>query len=171
MSDRYPQLEIASGQQWHDWLAEHHADSPGVWLVTHKKNSGGPHVPRDEIVDEALAFGWVDSRPRTLDEHRSQLLLTPREPTSRWSAVNKRKVQRLLTQGRITTAGLAAVRAAQANGIWNALDTVDALQEPPDLTLALRARTGRSAVLGRFPPLNPPGDPRVDHQRQADRHA
>ena len=137
MSDRYPQHEIASRQQWHDWLAEHHADSPGVWLVTHKKHSGGPHVPRAEIVDEALAFGWVDSLPRTLDEHRSQLLVTPRKPASRWSAVNKRKVQQLITERRMTPAGLAVVHAAQANGTWNALDTVEALEEPPDLTLAL----------------------------------
>jgi hypothetical protein len=56
--------------------------SPGVWLVTHKRNSGDSYVPRDEIVDEALAFGWVDSLPHTLDERRCQLLLTPRKPTS-----------------------------------------------------------------------------------------
>ena len=91
MSDRYPEVTIESPAQWREWLAENHASAPGVWVTTYKKSSGRPHVPVDDIVDEALAFGWIDSRPRSLDAVRSQRLLTPRRPTSAWSRVNKQR--------------------------------------------------------------------------------
>ena len=77
-------------------------DRPRVWVVTCKKTSGGPHVSYDDIVDEAIAHGWVDSRPASLDAARSQILVTPRQPTSNWSRVNQQRVARLTAAGRMT---------------------------------------------------------------------
>jgi uncharacterized protein YdeI (YjbR/CyaY-like superfamily) len=105
----------------------------GVWVVTHKKRSGSPHVPYDELADEAIAHGWVDSLPRKLDETRSQLLITPRKPSSNWSRVNKQRVERLEQAGLITPAGQAAIDTAKDNGAWSALDDVENLVEPDDL--------------------------------------
>jgi uncharacterized protein YdeI (YjbR/CyaY-like superfamily) len=133
------QVLVTSRAQWRAWLAEHSATSPGIWLVTWKKGSGEPHVDYDAVVEEALAFGWVDSRPRSLDERRSQLLLTPRTRGSNWSRRNKERVQRLTAAGLMTDAGLAAVRAAQADGSWTALDGVEELAEPADLAARLDA--------------------------------
>ena len=96
MSDRYPELTSESQAQLRDWLADHHATAPGAWVTTNKKDSGRPYVPIGEIVDEALAYGWVDSRPRSADDTRSQRLITPRRPTSGWSRVNKQRVERLI---------------------------------------------------------------------------
>jgi len=72
------QVEVTSRSGWRAWLAEHHASSPGVWAVTYKKASGGPHVPYEDVVEEALAYGWVDSQGRRLDDARWQLYCAPR---------------------------------------------------------------------------------------------
>ncbi len=139
MSDAYEQVEITSRDGWRAWLSAHHQASPGVWGVIWKKTSGGPYVPYDDVVDEAIAFGWVDSLVRKLDDRRSQLLLTPRKPKSSWSRVNKDRVARLIAAGTMTEAGLAAVEIAKANGAWTALDAVEQLIEPDDLRAALDA--------------------------------
>jgi len=110
-----------------------------VWLVTWKKDSGGPYLPYDDIVEEALAFGWVDSLPRKLDDRRSMLLVTPRKPASNWSRVNKERVERLTAAGLMAPAGQAVVDAAKASGTWTALDDVENLVEPDDLRAALDA--------------------------------
>ncbi len=130
-------LLMESRPAWRSWLAEHHATSPGVWLVRWRKDSGNPHLPYDDVVDEALCFGWVDSQPRSLDEQRSQLRVTPRKPGSRWSAVNRARVERLTAAGLMHPAGLAVVAAAQADGTWTALDQVERLVEPDDLRVLL----------------------------------
>ncbi len=139
MSDAYERVEITSRAGWRAWLLAHHRASPGVWGVFWKKASGGPYVSYDDVVDEAIAFGWVDSLVRKLDEHRSQLLLTPRKPASSWSRVNKDRVARLIAAGTMTEAGLAAVETAKRNGAWTALDEVEQLIEPDDLRAALDA--------------------------------
>ncbi|RZS91712.1 uncharacterized protein YdeI (YjbR/CyaY-like superfamily) [Motilibacter rhizosphaerae] len=134
-----PDLLVESREQWRAWLGEHGPTSRGVWVVTWKRQSGGPHVPYDDVVEEALAAGWIDSRPRIIDEHRSARLVTPRGPGSRWSRLNKQRVERLLEAGLMRPEGLAVVAAAQASGTWTALDDVEELLEPPDLVAALDA--------------------------------
>ena len=133
------QVVVESREEWRAWLAEHHADSPGVWLVTYKKGEGRPYVPYGDVVEEALAYGWVDSLGRALDEHRSQLLMTPRKPGSKWSRPNKERVERLRAAGLMAPAGERVVSAAQEDGSWVALDGVEALEEPDDLRAALDA--------------------------------
>jgi uncharacterized protein YdeI (YjbR/CyaY-like superfamily) len=139
MSDDYARVEVTSRQQWRAWLAEHHGEAPGVWLVTHKKAAGATHVPYADIVEEALCFGWVDSKGRALDERRSMLLVTPRKRGSGWSRPNKERVARLEATGLIAPAGQAVIEAARADGSWTALDAVENLQEPPELAAALDA--------------------------------
>lgn len=137
--EHLPQLVVRSRAAWRRWLAEHHAESSGVWAVTFKKRSGGPYVSYDDIVEEAIAHGWVDSLSRALDEQRSQLLITPRKAGSGWSRPNKERVARLTAAGLMTPAGTAVVEAAKASGTWTALDAVEALIEPEELRLALDA--------------------------------
>lgn len=127
------QLTIESRPEWRAWLVEHHATSSGVWLVRWKKDSGHPHLPYADVVDEALCFGWIDSQPRTLDDLRSQLRVTPRKAGSNWSARNRARVDRLAAAGLMHPAGLAVVDRAKADGTWNALDAVEQLTEPDDL--------------------------------------
>lgn len=136
-ADDYPSVEVASRPQWREWLSRNHDSEPGAWVVTYKKHSGGPYVPYDDLVEEALAFGWVDGRARGLDEERTQLLITPRKPKSGWSRPNKQRVAKLLESGLMTPAGQAAIDVAKGNGAWSALDDVENLVEPPELKEAL----------------------------------
>jgi uncharacterized protein YdeI (YjbR/CyaY-like superfamily) len=145
VSDLYGTVEVTSRAEWRAWLAAHHASSPGVWLVTYKKAAGARYLPYADQVEEALCFGWVDSKARGLDAHRSQLLMTPRTPRSGWSRPNKERVARLAAAGLMAPAGLAAVRTAKANGAWSALDDVENLVEPDDLRAALDADPKASA--------------------------
>jgi uncharacterized protein YdeI (YjbR/CyaY-like superfamily) len=117
----------------------HVGRAAGVWVVTYKKRSGGPYASYDDVVEEALCFGWIDSVRRSLDADRSQLLVTPRNHGSRWFKGNKQRIQRLTAAGRLAPAGLAAVTDAKADGSWTALDAVEELVEPEDLGAALDA--------------------------------
>jgi uncharacterized protein YdeI (YjbR/CyaY-like superfamily) len=131
-------------------------------VVTYKKRSGGPYASYDDVVEEALCFGWIDSVRRSLDADRSQLLVTPRKRGSRWFKANNHRIQRLTAAGRLAPAGLAAVTDAKADGSWTALDAVEELVEPEDLGAALDAEPSARANWDGFHdppsgPLNRPG--------------
>ena len=150
-ADDLPRVEISSSAEWRKWLAEHHAKSGSIWLITWKKRHGGRHVPYDDIVEEALCFGWVDSLPRKLDEDRSMLLLSPRKPRSAWSRINKERVERLIAGKMMTPAGLKVIEAAKASGTWKALEEVEDLVIPDDLAMAFRSYAQAAANFAAFP--------------------
>jgi uncharacterized protein YdeI (YjbR/CyaY-like superfamily) len=108
MATDLPVLEIHTRRQWRQWLAKHHASSPGVWLVFYKRHSGTKSIPYEDAVREALCFGWIDSLVRRLDDDRYALKLTPRRSTSKWSDLNRRRWNQLKDAGLLTPAGLAA---------------------------------------------------------------
>ncbi len=139
MSDAYEQVEVTSADQLRDWLQANHATSPGIWLVSYKKAAGDRYLAYEDIVCEALCWGWIDSKARSLDELRSQLLLTPRKPASKWSRPNKIRVAELEATGRMAAPGRVVVEAAKASGTWTALDDVENLVEPAELKAALDA--------------------------------
>ena len=101
-------LQVRSRRQWRAWLAKHHASSPGVWLVFHKAHTGVKSIPYEDTVREALCFGWIDSLIKRLDDDRYALKVTPRQPTSKWSDINRNRWLELKTAGLLTSAGLAA---------------------------------------------------------------
>jgi uncharacterized protein YdeI (YjbR/CyaY-like superfamily) len=136
MSDEYERFEVETVEQLRTWLRRHHASSPGAWLVTYKR-ADPRYVARGDVVDELLCFGWIDSLPRAVDAVRTSILITPRKPGSRWSRVNREKVDRLTASGRMHRAGLTAVERSRADGTWEALDAVEDLAEPEDLATAL----------------------------------
>ncbi len=111
----------------------------GIWLISSKKGSGKPRFDYEEAVEEALCFGWIDSKPNKLDEERSLLWFAPRKPKTGWSKINKDRVERLIQQGLMMPPGFAKVKTAKADGSWSALDAIEALEIPPDLAAALTA--------------------------------
>jgi uncharacterized protein YdeI (YjbR/CyaY-like superfamily) len=139
VSDAYEQVEVTSAAELREWLEANHDKSPGIWLVSYKKAAGEKYLPYEDLVCEALCWGWIDSKARSLDELRSQLLLTPRKPASKWSRPNKIRVAELETTGRMEAPGRAVVEAAKASGTWTALDDVENLVEPAELKAALDA--------------------------------
>ena len=147
-----PRVEVRSRDEWRRWLSANHDRPKGIWLVTYKKRAAPLwFLSYDEIVEEALCFGWIDSLPRTVDARRSMRLVAPRRPKSAWSAVNKARVERLLADGKMAPAGVAAVERAKRDGSWTKLDRVENLVVPPDLLRALGERPGASAYFEAFP--------------------
>lgn len=101
-------LHFRERRRWRAWLDSHHATSPGVWFVFDKAHTGKKSIPYEEMVCEALCFGWVDSLIKRLDDDRYAMKVTPRRPTSKWSAVNRRRWADLEAQGLLSATGLAA---------------------------------------------------------------
>src|SRR5881296_1580245 len=101
-------LEVRNRLQWRKWLRKHHASSPGVWLVFYKDHTGVEAMPYEDSVREGLCVGWIDSLIKRLDDDRYARKFTPRKPTSKWSAINRKRWVELRTAGLLTSAGLAA---------------------------------------------------------------
>ena len=112
------EFECTSSEAWHEWLSKHHASSTGVWLITHKKASPEPTLDYEDMVLEALCWGWVDSKVAGVDQLRSKTYFTPRRANSTWSASNRARVARLFDEGRMQAPGIEAVEKAQASGRW-----------------------------------------------------
>ncbi len=153
MADALPEnaIQPATRAAWRRWLERHHTRDKGVWFVYFKKSSGKQRFTYDDLVEEALCFGWIDGQARTLDVERGMLWLSPRKPKSVWSAPNKVRVARVIAAGLMHPAGQAKVDAAQANGHWTALDSTDRLEVPDDLAAALAATPKARAHFDAFP--------------------
>lgn len=140
-----------SRQELRDWLAKHHGRRAGLWLANFRPGTGRG-LPYEEIVEELLCVGWVDSRVKTLDEERALQWIAPRKPASGWSRSNKERVERLERAGLMTDAGRAAVDVAKRNGSWTLLDGPEALEVPADLAAALQAAGDARRNFDAFPP-------------------
>ena len=101
-------LDVRRRERWRQWLAKHHASSPGVWLVRHKQHTGVDSMAYEDLVREALCFGWVDSLIKRLDDDRYAIKVTPRKPTSKWSDINRRRWAELKAAALLAPPGLAA---------------------------------------------------------------
>lgn len=137
-------------QAWRNWLKKNHQKETAVWLIIYKKDSGIPSVYYPEAVDEALCFGWIDSKPNKRDEQSYYQFFARRNPKSNWSKVNRDKVKRLTAAGKMEPAGLAAVNTAMQNGTWQALDEVEAIVIPEDLNALLEKNKKAAAFFHAF---------------------
>jgi uncharacterized protein YdeI (YjbR/CyaY-like superfamily) len=150
--DALPEFYPPTRKAWRTWLATNHASQPGVWVICYKKVSMVPTISYDELVEEALCFGWVDSKPNKIDEFKFKLLCSPRKPKSVWSALNKVRVERLVATGLMTPAGQAKIDMARENGTWDALNDSDAMTIPSDLAAAFKRHRGSAKLFDAFPP-------------------
>lgn len=142
----------ATREEWRAWLAVNHARPDGVWLVSYKKAAGKPGVDYEAAVEEALCFGWIDSKGGRVDDERSMLWMAPRKPRTGWSRLNKERVERLEAAGRIEPPGMAKIAAAREDGSWTLLDSSEALEVPADLEDALAAWPDAARHFHAFPP-------------------
>lgn len=138
-------------KEWRKWLEKNHQSEKSVWLVIYKKESGTPSVYYTDAVDEAICFGWIDSKPNKRDDESYYQFFAKRNPKSNWSKVNKGKVARLLKEGKIATAGLEAIETAKQNGTWTALDKVEEMEVPEDLQKAFNKNKTAFGYFDKFP--------------------
>ena len=129
-------VEVRSRAELRDWLSQNHATSGTVWLVLWKKHTPY-YIDFGDVVSELLCWGWIDSVTRAVDADRSSYRISPRNPKSAWSAVNKAKIEEARAGGQMTAAGESLISAAKANGMWSFLDDVERLERPHDLNEAL----------------------------------
>jgi uncharacterized protein YdeI (YjbR/CyaY-like superfamily) len=152
-----PEILCETRAQWRQWLSENGENMKGVWLVYYKKSSGKPHLSYDEAVEEALCFGWIDSTPNKINDEMSKQYYAPRNSKSKWSKLNKTRVDKLLELGLMTDAGMKMIDLAKKTGTWDALNDVDNLVIPEDLQLALQSLTHAEKNFNAFPPSTKKG--------------
>jgi uncharacterized protein YdeI (YjbR/CyaY-like superfamily) len=121
---------------WRAWLKKNHSKEKSVWLIICKKDSSIPSVYYREAVDEALCFGWIDSKPNKRDEESYFQFFAKRNPKSNWSKINKEKVTKLIKLGKMEKAGLEMVALAKKTGTWDVLNEVEEIVVPVDLQKA-----------------------------------
>jgi uncharacterized protein YdeI (YjbR/CyaY-like superfamily) len=127
-----------SAASWERWLAENHAKKDGIWLRLFKKGSGRAAVLREEALDVALCYGWIDGKAKSCDRDSWLQKYTPRRVKSLWSKKNQERVARLIKEKRMKPAGLKAVAAAKADGRWEkAYDSPSRMDLPEDFLRAL----------------------------------
>jgi uncharacterized protein YdeI (YjbR/CyaY-like superfamily) len=123
----------SSAADWRKWLQKNHYKEEAVWVVYYKKASGKPTVAYSDAVDEALCFGWIDSKAVSIDDETFKQFFSRRKPTSVWSKVNKAKIEKLIAANKMTDAGLKVIDIAKANGTWTILDAVEELLIPDEM--------------------------------------
>lgn len=112
------ELTFNTRGQFRRWLKQHHEQQDGIWLVYYKKNTGIQSIAYDEAVEEALCFGWIDSKVQSIDNLRYRQVFTPRRANSVWSDLNKKRVKMLTEAGLMEPAGIKAVDAGKQSGKW-----------------------------------------------------
>jgi uncharacterized protein YdeI (YjbR/CyaY-like superfamily) len=132
-------VQPRSRQAWRTWLEKNHASSSGIWLVYAKKHTGIPSLSYNDAVEEALCFGWIDSLLHPIDDNLYKQIFTPRKEKSLWSALNRKRVERLAAGGLMTAAGIKLIDLAKKSGTWEAHASSETLTIPAELKKALNA--------------------------------
>src|SRR6266480_3640224 len=139
-ADTFATRLFKSKDDWSVWLAKNYDKKPGLWLRFAKKDSGLRSVTYKEAVEVALCHGWVDGQARPGDESTWEQKFCPRAAKSKWSKINRDKATALIASGKMTPAGLAAVKSAKQDGRWeSAYDSPSKSTVPDDLQTALAA--------------------------------
>ncbi len=120
-------------KDWRDWLEKNHESEKSIWLIIYKKECSTKSIYYPEAVEEALCFGWIDSKINKRDEESYYQFFSKRNVKSNWSKVNKDKVSKLIKEGLMHSSGLKMIELAKKSGTWNALDEVESLKVPKDL--------------------------------------
>src|SRR5262245_65975056 len=115
-----PLVQPKSRTAWRAWLEKNHASSSGIWVVYAKKHTGIPSLTYGDAVEEALCYGWIDSLVHPIDDSLYKQIFTPRKAASRWSALNKKRVEKLIAASLMTAADMKMIELAKTTGTWDA---------------------------------------------------
>jgi uncharacterized protein YdeI (YjbR/CyaY-like superfamily) len=129
---------IKNRYEWRKWLEENHQTEKEIWLVYYKKHTGLPRVPYNDAVEEALCFGWIDSNIQRIDEEKYVQKFTPRKNNSKWSELNIKRLRKLISEGKMTEAGMSKLNLELVNKDYKAHPTVENLEIPDFFSLALQ---------------------------------
>ncbi len=126
-------------KEWRRWLEKNHSSQMEAWVVIQKKKPGKKGLKYEEAVEEAICFGWIDSKMQSIGAERFRQRFSPRRKNSIWSKKNKETAHKMIRSGKITEAGLRTIQLAKDNGKWDtAYSSKNAPAIPSDLTEALK---------------------------------
>ena len=147
--DKAKPLLFLSPKEWRAWLESHHANEKEAWVVIAKKGRLNAGLEYAQALEEALCYGWIDSRMNPLDADKYVLRFSPRKKGGIWSLANREKVETLIAAGKMTPSGITAIEEAKKNGQWDAAYTQRTPEKiPPDLEAALKNhKTARGKFL------------------------
>lgn len=131
-------IYFADRKALRSWFLKHHSKSTAFWLIYDKVKDGKRHLTYDDIVEECLCFGFIDSQPRKVSEMQAGLYISPRKRGSEWSKLNKSRIVALKKKKLMQPAGLKIIAAAQKDGSWDKINAVENHEEPADFKLALK---------------------------------
>ncbi len=123
-------MPFATPKDLGQWLKVNHATESELWVKMFKTKTGTPSVTWDDVVIEALCWGWIDGIKKSIDDQSCFQRITPRKARSNWSKRNREHVQRLISEGRMTESGLVHVCAARADGRWENAYAVSEMKVP-----------------------------------------
>lgn len=151
-----PELVVRDAKAWRTWLAKHHAESPGVFLVLSKMGTSKPtSLTHAQALEEALCHGWIDGQASPRDELTWRVRFTPRRKGSMWSKRNTVMAEKLLEAGRMHPAGIAEMDRAKADGRWDVAYAGQAsIEMPPDFAKALAAKPKAKAMFETLSKVN-----------------
>ena len=131
-------LLFKNRDEWRYWLEKNHAILNEIWLIHYKKSLGKKNLNHFDAVEEALCFGWIDSKLKKIDEERFILKYFPRKSKSVWSKINKDNAEKMISLGKMTQAGFDKIKEAKKQGFWDTAYT-NLVKEPlpSDLKKAL----------------------------------
>ncbi len=144
MKQKFREITPKSKLDFRTWLSKHHRQNESIWVVIFKAASGKSNLSAAEVAEEALCWGWIDSVPNKLDHHRYKLRVSPRKPASAWSALNKKRVKKLIAEGLMTPHGMKKIKLAKTNGSWTKLNSSDRFEMPAELSRLLRRNKSAS---------------------------
>jgi uncharacterized protein YdeI (YjbR/CyaY-like superfamily) len=136
---------------WREWLEHNHESEHSVWLAYKKSADNKRNITYVEAVEEALCFGWIDSKPIKLNESTTLQYFSKRNPKSNWSGLNRKRVAKLTKENMMHPSGLRMVKLAKNSGTWTAFDKVEQLIIPEDLALAFKSAPDAFAHFDAFP--------------------
>lgn len=146
-------LYFQTRRDWRQWLERNHARETEAWVLRYKKDSGKQSITYNEALEEALCYGWIDGRMKGIDSEKSAVRFSPRKPKSIWSKVNKDKAEKLITEGKMTPAGMEKIEAAKKSGAWDNAYVLKVAQDiPADLQEALSKNKEAKANFQKFSP-------------------
>lgn len=126
-------FHAATRQDWRNWFMKNGQTEKSVLLIIYHKSSKTPSIYYPEAVEEALCFGWIDSKSLKRDEESRYITFTPRKLNGKWSGVNKERVERLIADGLMMPAGQEMIDLAKTSGTWDALVDAENTLIPDDL--------------------------------------
>ncbi len=145
-------FEFENRDRWRRWLEQNHATETEAWLIIYKKKYRDQGLTLDEAVEEALCFGWIDGKLKSLDEKRYLLRYSPRTQNSTWSMSNIQRVEKLIAEGKMTAAGKLKIAEAKENGEWEAAIRREQVSIiPEELERALRKQEGALSAYRALP--------------------